>query len=324
MRKTHLWFGIGLVAVLLLTLALSGCRASEAKYPSRPVTMAVGASAGSPQDLQGRVLAKASEKLLKSSISVENRAGGGGAEVFNYVKDQPADGYAVGMTTRSSVYILARPDLPAKSEDFEWIIRLTSDPTAIIVRPDSQFKTIEDLIQYAKANPGKIKIGGALTGGINQAMMELFSTKAGIKMTWVAFDGASQATTAALGGQVDAIQMTPGSAVALLTEGKLKALGVTSDKRLSYMPDSPTFKERGIDMVEYNWRGAFVKKGTPPEIVKTLHDTFKQAMDAPEWKDYVTKNKQEETYMNTADFNKAIVTETESAKAFLKQIGTIK
>lgn len=312
------------MVIVLAIGAVSGCQASGAKYPNKPINMIVHVTAGSPLDIYAREAARAAEKILKVSIPVENRAGGGGAVAFTYLKSQPADGYTIASNTRTLTYTFAKPDSPVKTSDFDWLISQTAEPTSFCVRADSPFKTLDDVIKYAKENPGKLKVGGALSAGFHDAMMNKFSVLTGIKMTWVAFDGGAEAATALLGGHLDASQMTPSSGLAMIMDKKVRVLAVSTDKRLDYLPDVPTYKELGVNMVEWLWRGMTIKKGAPPEVLKTLHDAFKQGMESPEWKEYLKKNQQTEVYMNTEDFNKLVAKETEEAAAYLKEIGMIK
>lgn len=315
---------LGLLVVALLSAgALLGCRA-EPKYPAKPINVVVLVAAGGPMDVYARAAARLAEKVLKVPVSVENRTGGGGVVGLTYVQSQPADGYTVVGATGSVSYVMARPDSPVKVDQFEWVVRQIAEPASLMVKGGSEFKTLEDLVKYAKANPGKLKIGGSGTAGFMDFTFNKFSVAAGIQMAWVPFDGGAPAATALAGGHVDASWMTPSSGLGLLQEGRIRGLGVTSEKRLGYLSDVPTFKERGIDAVGLLWRGIVVKKGTPPEAVKILHDAFKQIMDTPDWKDYLEKSKQQEAYLGTADFGKAVATEIEEAAAYLRKIGVIK
>lgn len=323
MSTSRLWMIFGLVAAVSMVGA-SGCRAEEAKYPTKPVNMVTYTAPGSPLDIYAREAARLAEKVLKVSIPVENRAGASGVTGLSHVKGQPVDGYTLSVNTISLTYVLAKPNSPVKVTDFDWFIRQIAEPTSLYVRSDSPIKTLQEFIDHAKANPGKLKISGPLTGGFHDAMMNKFSRLTGVKVNWVAFEGGNEAAIALLGGHVDASQMTPSSGLALIQEGKLRPLAVASDKRLDYLPNTPTYREQGVDMVDWLWRGIMVKKGTPPDVVKKLHDSFKQIMDTQEWKDYAKKNWQTEVYLNTEDFNKAVLKQTNEAGTYLKEIGVIK
>lgn len=313
-----------LIALIVPVVVLLGCQAAGPKYPSKPINVIVYTAAGSGLDTFTREAVRLAEPILKVSMPVENRAGGGGNVALTYVMGQPADGYTLAAGTRSLTYSLVAPESPVKVTDFEWVIRGTAEPTSLVVKGDSQFKTLQDLISYSKANPGKVKIGGATSGGFHDAMMNKLGRIAGIKLTWVPYEAANHAAVAAAGGHVDGAQIIPSVALAMIKEGKLRALAVSTDKRLDYLPEVPTYKELGIDMVEGLWRSFQVKKGTPPDIVKTLHDTFKQVFESSEWKEFIKKVPQTDVYMNTEDFNKSVVKEAEEAREYLKEIGLIK
>lgn len=313
-----------MVLSLAVLAALSGCRASEAKFPAKPINMIVNAAAGGPVDLYGREIAKAAEKILKVSIPVENMAGGGGATAMVQVREQPADGYTLGVSTGNAVYIFAKPDAPVKLEDFDWLIRNVAEPSVIGVKADSPFKSLKDLADYAKSNPGKVKMGGTNTAGYHQATLEKFAKAAGVKMSWVAFEGGSEALVACLGGHVDAYQATVSTGLAQIQQGQIRLLGVANDTRLPYIKDTPTYKEQGFDVSASLWRGIYIKKGTPPTVVKTLHDAFKQASETSEFREYVQKNQLADAYLGTEDFTKTVAGETQEAAIFLKEIGIIK
>src|SRR5690606_15184608 len=134
----------------------------------------------------------------------ENRTGGAGLVGVAYAKSQPADGYTVVGVTASLPFVLAQPDAGIGPEELEWVIRQIAEPVGFYVRKESEFKTLDDLIEYAKANPEKLKVGGSQAGGFPDRTMNKFSQLVSIKMTWVPFDGVSKAMIALAGGNVDA------------------------------------------------------------------------------------------------------------------------
>ncbi len=323
-RNSRVTYGLLMVAAFLSVLGLLGCRASEADYPTKPVTMVVYVSPGGQLDLFGREAARQVEKMLKVPMPVENRAGGGGLTALSYIKSQPADGYNIAMATVSLLYAMAAPDSPVAVTDFDWIIRQNTEPFLLAVKGDGQFKTLEDLVRVAKANPGKVKMGGTGTGGIQDGIALRFSTLAGIQTTWVPFDSGKDASVATLGGHLDAFIATPSTPRPLLQDGSLRGLAITSEKRSEFMLNLPTFKEQGFDVVESQWRGVVVKKGTPANVEVKLHDSFKQLMDTPEWKEYNTKNWVSDYYLGTEALGKEAAKGVEDARTLLKQLGAIK
>ena len=163
--------------------------------------------------------------------------------------------------------------------DFAPIALVTADPTVLVVRTDSPYKTLKDFVDAAKANPGKINYSSSGVYGTLHVAMEIFANAAGIKLFHVPYQGGGPAVTALLGGQVEALASGPAPAIGQIKGGKMRALASWSTERLALLPEIPTFKELGYDAEFYIWSGVFVPAATPPAIVSRLRASVKRGGD---------------------------------------------
>src|SRR5678816_46975 len=244
------------IAVFLHILLSSAACFAQDSYPSKPITMVNPFPPGGVADVVGRPLAALMEKNLKQPVIMINRTGAGGAVGMGVVAKSPGDGYTILMGL-SSISIFPVADRvngkpPAfELSDFAPIALVTADPTVLVVRTDGPYKTLKDLVEAAKANPGKINYSSSGVYGTLHVAMEIFASSAGIKLFHVPYQGGGPAVTALLGGQVEALASGPAAAIGQIKGGKMRALAAWSDKRLALMPEVPTFKELGYDAEFY-------------------------------------------------------------------------
>lgn len=316
-----------LMVAALIVIAAAGCgtgkggaKEDPAKdFPKKPIELLNASSAGSPADVMARELAKYAEKYLGQPVVVVNKTGGSGGVQMAALKAAQPDGYTIGATTAAITGTL-NTELKDQFvlDDFEFIIRVQVDPFVLVVRNESPFKTLDDLIKYAEENPGKLKIGGNGTGSGQHLTVLRLAKAAGIEVTWVPFEGGSQAITAGLGGHVDAVSTAPAAIYSHVEAGKLRPLALSSEQRLASLPDTPTMKELGYDVVAMQWRGIFARKGIPKEIIQKLHDAFKKAMEDPGFVEYMKNTKQENGYLGPAEFTAAVKKEFEETGKILE------
>src|SRR6267378_2138997 len=265
MQRIHIAFFIAFCA--------AGASAQEA-YPSKPLTMVVPFPPGGVADIVGRPLAAGMLQALKQPVVVINRTGAGGAVGMASVARAAADGYTLLMSL-SSISIFPVSDRingkpPAyELKDFAPIALVTADPTVLVVRADSRYRTLKDFVDAAQANPGKINYSSSGVYGTLHVAMEIFANAAGIRLFHVPYQGGGPAVTALLGGQVEALASGPAVAIGQIKGGKMRALASWSDKRLQLLPEIPTFRELGYDAEFYIWSGVFVPAATPAPIVAT-------------------------------------------------------
>jgi tripartite-type tricarboxylate transporter receptor subunit TctC len=297
-------------------------------YPVRPVTMIVPFPPGGVADIVGRPLAVTMEKALHQPVVVVNREGAGGAIGMAAAAKAPADGYTILMAL-SSISIFPVSDRingkePAyELKDFAPIALITADPTVLVVRADSPYKTLKDFVAAAKANPGKINYSSSGVYGTLHVSMEIFANAAGVKLFHVPYKGGGPALTAVLGGQVEALASGPAPAVGQIKAGKVRALASWSTQRLTLLPDVPTFKELGYDAEFYIWSGVFVPVATPSSITTKLRDAVRQAANSPEFKAAMEKVQTPVSYLDAPEFQKYWDQDAARLKVALQKIGRV-
>ena len=217
---------------------------------------------------------------------VESHAGAGGQIGYTALSMAKPDGYTIGTITTMSIvtHELTREGLAYTFKDsFIPIGQAVFDPSGCVVLADSPFKTLDDLIQEAKKNPGKINWGGTMLWGTHHVQLALLEREAGIKVNYIPFDGLSETRAAILGGHLDVAASGMSGWLPLINEGKLRALAFAGTKRLSQLPDVPTYLELGYDVVVGSNRGFAAPAGTPKEIITLLSDTLKEVLEDPEF-----------------------------------------
>lgn len=255
-------------------------------WPTKPITFIVPFTPGGITDQTSRQLAKLLSTQLNQSVVVDNRPGAGGSIGVEAGARAPADGYTLVFGTQGTqaanlaLYKNVRYD---PVTDFVPVHGLSETPLMLVINPSRPYKTVPELIAYAKANPGKLNFGSAGPGTGTHLTAELFQTAAGIKMTHVAYRGSSPALTDLMAGNVDLMFDYPAVVMPFIQGKKLTALAVTSKKRLASAPDVPTVGELGMPSAESTaWSAVFVPAKTPPEIVKRLGDEIAKAIVDPE------------------------------------------
>ena len=240
-----------LVVVLLGTLG-AGCAAGGTKFPEKPVTLVVHASAGGGSDIFARTMSATYEKskLLTQPIVVENKAGGSGAVAFAYVAGKKGDPYFLLTAVTSFVTTpLQNPGQP-NYKDFTPIANLAFDEYFLMVKAESKYKTMKDLIDDAKKQPEKtIKAGGTQLGSADSVCMYLIEKATGVKFNYIVFNSGGEVNAALLGGHVDIAVSNPGEALELAKAGKIRNLGVFQRSGSPALPTFPTMKEQGIDAI---------------------------------------------------------------------------
>jgi tripartite-type tricarboxylate transporter receptor subunit TctC len=285
-----------LVAVVVaLALAWSLPAAAQEPYPSRPITVVAPFPPGGVADLTARPVAAAMEKVLKSPVAVVNKTGAAGAVGMQFVATSKPDGYTL-LLALSSISIIPEADKifdrqPAFTVDqFVPIALISADPTILVVRAESPWRTAGEFIDDARKRPGQISYSSSGIYGTLHMAMELLSHAAGIKLRHVPHAGAGPALTAILGGHVDALASGPAVVLPHIKSGKLRALAGWGDKRVAALPETPTFKELGYSDAEfYIWAGLFAPRGTPEPVLARLREATRAAVAEPEFKSAMDK-----------------------------------
>jgi tripartite-type tricarboxylate transporter receptor subunit TctC len=316
-------------ALISLLAALAGGSAvAQESYPSKPITMIVPFPPGGVADIVGRPLATVMQKSLKHPVIVVNRTGAGGAVGMAAVAKAPPDGYTILMGL-SSISIFPVSDRINGKEplyemsDFAPIALVTADPTVLVVRSESPYKTLKEFVAAAKAKPGKINYSSSGVYGTLHVAMEIFANAAGIQLFHVPYQGGGPAVTALLGGQVEASAQGPAAVIGQVKGGKMRALASWGTERLKLLPEIPTFKELGYDAEFYIWSGVFAPAATPAPIVNRLREAVKEAANAEEFRAAMEKVQTPVSYLDAPQFKQYWERDAARLKVALEKIGKV-
>ncbi len=278
----------GLIAAAAACALLPGLAAAQGAFPSKTITIIVPFAAGGTTDILARVVAQGMGAELGQPVVVDNRAGAGGNIGGQLAARAPADGYTLFMGTVGTHAINAAlykkmPFDPIK--DFAPLTRVANVPNLLVANPAQPFKTVQELIAYAKANPGKINFGSSGSGSSIHLSGELFKSMAKVDMQHVPYKGSAPAVTDLLGNQIAIMFDNMPSAIQHVRSGKLRAIAVTTAKRSPELPDVPTIAEAGVPGYEAtSWFGMFAPAGTPAPVVAKLNATIVKVLAMPDIK----------------------------------------
>lgn len=277
------WLG-GWMAAMSLGLALP---AVAGAYPEKPVNMVITFPPGNSADLVGRVIAEELRKKFRQPFIVDNKGGAGGIIGVDHVIRSPADGYTITVTSLSPITVI--PAVQKLNYDpfkqLKPISLLAEGPMVLVVKKDAPFNSVQELVAYAKANPGKLNYGSLGNGTISQLTTEMFKSGTGISLTEIPYKGSGQAMTDLISGQIDILFDGNASAMAQMKAGTVKGIAVTTTKRSPLMPDIPSLAESGVPGLQNfqsrGWMGAFAPAGTPQAIIDQLHAAMQEALKSP-------------------------------------------
>lgn len=269
------------------TIALATALPARAAYPEKPLRYYIPFSPGGESDIAARLQQPFFKAKFGTELVVESKVGAGGALAWSQLNTFPGDGYTImGSNLPHLVLQPLEGNVQYKTEDIVNIIFFQYTPDAIVVRSESPFKTYQDLVAAAKAKPGTLNFAGSGTNSANHAAHERLNNLTGTKTQYVAFKGTGDLVASLIGGHVDGAMSY--ASLALAQKGKTRVLAVASEKRLDYIPDTPTFRELGLDWVDGAYRGIAVPKSTPEDLRKKLSDMFAEINREPEFRKQMT------------------------------------
>jgi tripartite-type tricarboxylate transporter receptor subunit TctC len=262
-------------------LALAAATTPAAAYPDRPVTLIVPFAPGGSTDLVARVVAQKMGEILKQSVIVENRGGGGGSLGATAVAKAAPDGYTILMATVATHAL--NPALYKKIQydaikDFAPITLLVNVPNVLTANPKFEGASVKELIELAKKDPGKYAYASSGNGSPLHLSGELFKKMAGVDLIHIPYKGSGPALVDVLAGQVPLQVDNLPSSIEHIKAGRLKALGVTTAQRVPNLPDVPAIAETLPGYETYSWNALFAPAGTPPEVIKALHQAGVEAL----------------------------------------------
>lgn len=303
-------------AALLLSQAVL---ANE--YPAKPVEVVVAAAAGGGTDAVARAFAEAARPHFGQPLVVVNRPGAASSIGFTEVATSRKDGYKMGILSVNLAILPALELTKVVVEDYIFIARLNNDPSAVTVRADAPWKTIEEFLAAAKKSPAGMKVGNAGNGDAWHVAAMALEDKSGTKFTHVPYQGGNPAVLSLLGGHVDAVTVSPGEVAQHVLAGKLRILAVMADQRMSgALANAPTFKERGIDLTVGAWRGLAVPKGTPDDAVQKLRAMARKAAAEPAFRETLERANLGYSYAEGDVFLKQILQDREMFKPILAKM----
>jgi len=277
---------------LVALAALAVTSAALAAYPDRPITFIVPWGAGGGTDGTARYFAAMMEKELGQPVNVVNRTGGGGVVGHSAIATAPPDGYTLGMITVEITMMHWQGLTDLGPASYTPLALVNSDPAGFTVRADSPYKSVKEVLDAAKANPGKMKASGTGQGGIwHLALAGLMDDlkMAQTTIPWVPSNGAAPAMQDLVAGGVDIVTCSLPEARPLIEAGKAKPLAVMDDKGSALFPNVPTMQQAiGVNYSVSAWRGIAGPKGLPADVSTKLIATIKKIAESKEWKDFAT------------------------------------
>ena len=308
---------VALFLTLTLVMAMPG---QAAEFPTKEVQIIVPYAAGGATDLVFRALAAATSKYLGKAVVVVNKPGGGGANGVTEAMQARPDGYTL-LTAITPLTILPHQVKTAFTyRSFEPVINVVQDPAMFQVRADSPWKTLREFLDYARKNPGMITVGNSGAGGGVHLIALAFEKAAGVKLNHIPFAGGGPSVTALLGGHVHAVSVSPPEGIAHVKAGRLRIIALFSEKRMEAFPDVPTVREQGVPFTMGQWRGLAAPKGTPPDVVRKLHDAFKKGMEDPAFVKNATDMTVQLAYLGSAAFGDLMAQDHERYAKLVQEI----
>lgn len=301
---------------------------AQTAWPERSLTLVVPFPPGGVADTVARPVAEALARELKQTVVVENRVGAGGAVGNASVARAAPDGHTLLMSL-SSIAVLPEADRlfgrrPAYTlQQLRPIARFTADPTVLVVRAETPWKTLADFVAAAKARPGAYNYGSSGNYGTMHVPMEMLKAEAGFSMTHIPYTGAGPAVLALLGGQVDAVASGPATVAAHIKAGKLRALAHWGEGPLAALPEVPSLRQLGVPAAFAQWAGLFVPAGTPEEIVQKLRAAARRAAQDPAVQQTIVKAGSPVEYLDAPEFAAYIEADARRLAEAVNRIGKV-
>ncbi|MGH7268505.1 MAG: Bug family tripartite tricarboxylate transporter substrate binding protein [Candidatus Rokuibacteriota bacterium] len=315
------------LCLALGVVLLAAGSAPAAGFPEKPIEFTVPFSAGGGSDIMARTIAAIfeQEKLLPQPLVVVNRSGASGVIGYMHVGQKTGDPYALTTATSSFIIQPLIGKMKLSHRDYTLVAALALDEFVLVVPATSPHRTVADLIEAARKSPKGVKVGGTSVPSIDSIITHLLEKATGVQFNFIAFKSGGEVMTNLLGGHIDVASANPGEALAQIQAKKARALAAASEKRLASMPDVPTLRESGIDVLVTQWRGVAAPKGIPKEAETALVDAFKRLSESRAWRDkYLKENNLTPYYLPPAEFARYLDGEADRMGRVLREMGAIK
>jgi len=314
-----------IIILMVLTLLISTSLISFAKFPEKAINIIVPYSAGGANDIGARLIAPYLERELGAPVVITNKEGGGGQVGTILLLSKKPDGYNLIMASfPATLTSILLSGAPFTIGDFDYIGAEQEDPRMLITRPGTPFKTLEEFVNYAKENPGKITVSNAGTGSSSWFSALAFEKMAGIQLEKVPFGGSAKALAALLGGHVMAQAPTLKYIYGPYEENKVIGLAIMAEERHPDFPEVPTFKEKGYNLFLASVRGILAPRGLPEDVLSRLRDAFSVAFNDPEFQEKAKKANLQLKYRSGEDFEKYVEDQFKLYEELAKEVETTK
>ena len=311
-----------LAALVAVFAAFAGTQAPAQDFPSKPITLIVPWPAGGSTDIVMRAMAESASKNLGQPVIADNKAGGSGTVgPATMAASAKPDGYTIAQIPITVFRLPLMQNTPWDAlKDFTYIVHLTGYTFGVTTKADSPFKTFQDVIEFAKKNPGKVTYATPGAGTSLHIGMEQIAAKAGVKFTQVPFKGGAETNAAVLGGHT-MLQADSTGWKGLVEAGQLRLLTIWTAQRSKNWPGVPTLKELGYPFVFDSPFGVAGPRGMDPKVVARLHDAFKKATEDPAVQATLTKYDMVTNYKNTEDYRKFVLENIETERKVVEMLG---
>ena len=318
---------LGVVVLGIVGLCLFSTSQAQSTFPTRPVTIICPWSAGGGTDRVFRMVAVLLEKDLGQPVTVVNRSGGSGAVGHTAGANAKPDGYNVTAVTVEIIMMHWMGLTKINYKDFTPVGLINLGPAGVTVRADAPWNTLKELLDYAKANPGKLKASGTGKGGIWDLARAGMLKAAGLSndaIPWVPSQGSGPALQELVAGGIHVVTCGLAESGPLIEANKLKALATMSDVRLELFPEVPTLKELGINFSMGTWRGVAVPKGTPDNVVEILEISHKKMVASKEYNDFMKNNGFLVVWKSSKEFGEFMAKGDKEMGELMKEVGLVK
>jgi tripartite-type tricarboxylate transporter receptor subunit TctC len=317
----------GVVVVVMCLGILSSFSEAQTKYPSRPIQFVCPWGAGGGTDRVARMLAVLLERDLGQPVTVVNRTGGSGAVGHTAGSTAAPDGHTITIVTVEIVMMHWLGLAKVNYADFKPVALVNVDAAGVSVKADAPWKTLKELLDYAKSNPGKLKASGTGKGGIWDLARAGMLKTAGISVDaipWVPSEGAAPGLQELVAGGVQVVTCSLPEARSMIEAKKVKALAIMGEKRAELFPEVPTLKELGLNWTMGAWRGIGVPKDTPDEIVRVLEKSLEKAVASAEFKKFMQDSGFGIMWKPAAEYGKFMAESDKEMGVLMKEVGLVK
>ncbi len=313
-------------AWMILALAVSGFSSAGAAppFPTKAVNMVIYTAPGGSTDLTVRMLCKRATELFRQPVVAENKVGGGGFLGIAEVANAAPNGYTIGVAASSMLSV--EPQLrkaPYDPKKLTPIMGYGVYPFMLAVKTESPWKTIRDFVDYVRKNPGKVNLATTRPYSMENFAMFMLQNQEKLDFKLIPYEGGAPAVAAALGGHTDGFVGTS-EAIPHIREGRMRGLATFLAQRMPGLPDLPTLRESGYDVVVESRLAIFGPPALPKDLTKKIEDTFKASMDSEDFKKICKNFEITPSFMNSEEIGKYHNDLTEKIKAIVEKLGTIK